>query len=735
MFKKVDVNQVKEKAAKVSKKTASNSVKGVSDAKSIFKRAANNAIKKNDKSGIKKRISIFDVRDFLAPDGANPMNTNHFEIIDNGKQFYYRSFYVSQLPKRGKFVDTFEPLFSFKNCNSTVYINPISMNEAISSLDNDLTTIEAEIMTAEEKHDTNRRRKLNNKYNEAEFFQTMLEGRDNKLFEVAFVFTIMESSTELLDRKTSEFVYKAKDSGIEIISFYANQEMAYKLNKPFNIKSVSDFTSNLLIGVKWHPMDLYSLSTIFSHTSSEFYHENGLVFGRNLLTGGHPVSFDLHDKSHKNQNIFFAGSSGYGKSSTIKKLMRMYSTIKEQKFVILDVENIMGRGEFSDLVDELGGYIFEISPNSNKTLNPFEINEEEVYNVNTDTYRRTLKLIEKIPYTSNIILSLISSERGKEHSNIMSRIVNDTVLHLFREIGLKENEPDSLYTQDNIVVDGKLINSQVKKVLPTLTDFIIEVIKRKLENREPLYHVEYVNLIAGLSNYVNEVHVCEDGCGSVYSESEKIERNGVCQCGEKIKSIYGAFNFFDGQTTCDVELNFENFPVISIDVSSVPLEYLPKAMMIGINFILESLIKKNSENPLKAKQITFVNDEQHKAFRRQENRDNIIEAVRILRKRNAGLWSITQSINDYTLYPEAKVIITQSDCAFVLKHKTADYNSLKMLLDNVNESDINFIINANIGELLLIDPSGKARVKIDLLPIEMNFANTNLELEKEKRSA
>ena len=158
-------------------------------------------------------------------------------------------------------------------------------------------------------------------------------------------------------------------------------------------------------------------------------------------------------------------------------------------------------------------------------------------------------------------------------------------------------------------------------------------------------------------------------------------------------------------------------------------------MMIGINFILETLIKKNSENPQKAKRITFVNDEQHKAFRRQENRDNIIEAVRIVRKRNAGLWSITQSINDYTLYDEAKVIVTQSDAAFVLKHKNADFDSLKKLLDNVNESDINFVINANQGELLLIDPSGKARVKVDLLPIEMNFSNTNLDLEKEIRRA
>lgn len=735
MFKKVDVNKVKEKAVKVSKKTATNSVKGVSDAKTTIKRASKNAVKSKKGSEVKKRLNVFDVRDFLAPDGANPRNTNHFELVDNGKAFFYRSFYVSQLPKRGKFVDTFEPLFSFKNCNTTIYINPVSINEAISSLDNDLTTIEAEIMTAEEKRDTNRRRKLGNKYSEAEFFQTMLEGRDNKLFEVAFLFTLMESSVEELDRRTSEFVYKAKDSGIEIISFYANQEMAFKLNKPFNIKTVSDFTSNLLIGVKWHPMDLYSLSTIFAHTSSEFYHENGLVFGRNILTGGHPVAFDIYDKSHKNQNIFFAGASGYGKSSTIKKLMRLFGTIKDQKFVILDVENVKGRGEYSDIVDAQGGYIFEISSNSNNILNPFEISEEEIYNVETDTYRRTLKLVEKVPYTSNIILSLISTDRSKEHSNIMNRIVNDAVLHLFRGIGLRENEPDTLYEQKNEVVDGKLINVKVKKTLPTLSDFFVEIVKRKIDNKEPLYHTEYLNLIAGLSNYVKEIHICEDGCGSVYSQAQKVERNGVCECGSKVHSVYGAFSFFDGQTTSDEELNFDNYPIISIDVSSVPLEYLPKAMMIGINFILETLIKKNSENPQKAKRITFVNDEQHKAFRRQENRDNIIEAVRIVRKRNAGLWSITQSINDYTLYDEAKVIVTQSDAAFVLKHKNADFDSLKKLLDNVNESDINFVINANQGELLLIDPSGKARVKVDLLPIEMNFANTNLDLEKEIRRA
>jgi len=731
MFKNLNVNKIKNKASKVARNTAQSSVRNANDAKTLVVEASKNSKKKVKTDNTNKRKPIFDIKEFIAPDGVNPINANHLEVNDCGMTYYYRSFYVSQLPKRGKFAVVFEKLFSFKNCNTTIFIEPVVPGEAIKSLDNDLTTIEAEMLTANEKNDTNRHRKLRDKYSEAEFFQRSLEGRDNKLFKVAFVFTLSETSIAELDRKSSEFVYKGKDSGIELISFYANQEMAFKLNKPFNMKRVSGLASNLLIGMKWHPMDLYSLSTIYAHTSSEFYHENGLVFGRNLLTGGHPVAWDIYDDSHSNQNAFFAGSSGSGKSSTIKKLMRLFSTIQNQKYVILDVENIKGRGEYADITDAMGGYIFEISPKGKNVLNPFEISEEEVYSKETDTYMKTLNLAEKIPYTANIVLSIMSSDRLNNHSNIMVRIVNDLVLKLFLKIGLKEGEPDSLYEFKNELVDGKAINFSKKKVLPTLRDFFIEAVRQKLKNKEPLYHVEYLNLVAGLSNYVREVHICEHGCGKVYSESEVKSRDGVCECGESISSIYGAFGFFDGQTTSDVELNFDNFPIISIDVSNVPSDYLPKAMLIGLNYIVETIIKKNSENSSKAKRITFINDEQHKGFKQKENREIIIESVRIIRKRNAGLWSCTQSINDYTLYDEAKTIITQSDTAFIFKHKNADKEALRLLLDNANASDLEFITNARKGELYLSDTAGKARVKVDLLPSELKFANTNLELEKE----
>ncbi|MBE0450728.1 MAG: hypothetical protein IBX70_07770 [Clostridia bacterium] len=737
MIKFPNVNEIKNKASKIAKNTGRSSAIGASEMKTMVVKSAKDSKKTNKKKSKSqnKPVRLYDVKEFLAPDGANPINANHFEIVDNGITYYLRSFYISQLPKRGQFVEVFERLFQFKNCNTTIYIDPISISEAIRKLDDDLTTIEAEILTASEKHDTNRIRKLRNKYSEAEFFQTTLEGRENKKFDVAFIFTLSETSIEALDRRSSEFVFKAKDSGIELVSFYANQEMAYKLNKPFNVKKVANFTSNLISGLKWHPLDLYSLSTIYSHTSVEFYHENGLVIGRNLLTKGHPVSWDLHDSSHSNQNVFFAGTSGYGKSSTIKKLMRLFATIKDQKYVILDVENIKGRGEYADITEALGGYIFEISPKGQNVLNPFEINEEEVYHSESDSYRRTLKLIEKIPYTSNIILSLISSEEQKEQSNIMVRIINEIILELYFSIGLKENEPDTLYKEVNGIVDGKLINQKVRKTLPILTDFLVMAIRRKLENKEAFYHTEYLNLIAGLTNYVKELHICEYGCGKTFSTDETKEKNHTCECGSKISSIYGAFHFFDGQSTSDAELNFDNYPVISIDISNVPNNYMPKAMLIGLNFILETIVKKNSENPAKAKRITVVNDEQHKTFKTKVNRSLIIEGVRVIRKKSAGIWSITQSIFDYTLYEESKAIITQSDSAFIFRHKNADRDALKVLLDNANESDLDFITNCKIGNLYLQDAAGKARVKVDLLPIELSFANTDLQLEKERLNA
>ncbi|MBI9013836.1 MAG: hypothetical protein JEZ08_16500 [Clostridiales bacterium] len=736
MVQKINLEKAKEVAKKTSKKAVVKSARSAKETKKTIKDASDASKKKSKKDKSPKIVKHGpnDLRSLLAPDGANPLSANHIEIIDNGKSFFSRSFYISVLPKRGKFAETFEDLFKFRNCNATVYIDPINTAEAITKLDNNLTTIEAEQLDAMDKHDTNRVRKLRGKYQEAEFFQKTLEGRENKSFDVSFVFSLTENNLEELDRRTSEFVFKARDNGIELTSFYANQEMAYKLNKPFNIKQVSGFATNLLVGIKSHPMDLYSLSTIFAHTSTEFYHENGLVIGRNILTGGHPVAYDVYDKSHRNQNVFFAGASGSGKSATIKKLMRLLATICDHKFVVLDVENIKGRGEFSDIVDELGGYRFELKPDSDKIINPFEISDEEVYNVETNSYKKTLKLVEKLPYTSNIILSLNSGNKPVAQSNVLERIVNDIVLSLYKGTGLVEGDPESLYNTENVVSDGKMQVLRKKKTLPTLSDFVILAVQKKLKNEEPVYHNEYINLIAGLSNYVKEINICEFGCGKVYTSKEVIENKGVCSCNKDISTMIGAFNFFDGQTTSDDELTFDNFPIISIDVSNVPAEYLSKAMLTGLNFIMETIIKRNSENAETAKRVSLVNDEQHKTFHLEANRAIITTSARILRKRNAGLWSITQSINDYTLYDDTKTIVTQSDSAFIFKHKNADRKSLKLLLDDVNESDLNFITSARIGEVFLSDAAGKARIKIDLLPIEMDFANTNLELEKKRKA-
>lgn len=734
MFNTKKLEDVSKKTLKATKSAAKTGARvgkaSIVDATMSIKDAKKDAIKKGNQISSKKdkALKIFDLKSFLAPDGADPEQTNHFTIVDNGIEFYTRSFYVSNLPKRGKFAEVFDQLFQFKNCNSTVYIDPVTISDAIEKLDNDLTTIEAEIMTA--KDDTNRRRKMQGKYSEAEFFQRTLEGRDNKLFRVAFIFTLMERSVDELDRRTSEFVYKGKDSGIELVSFYANHEKAFKLNKPFNIVGVSSLVDNFLVGLKWHQMDLYSLSTIYAHTSTEFYHENGLVIGRNILTGGYPVAYDIHDKSHSNQNIFVAGTSGYGKSSTVKKLIRLFNTMCDQRFVVLDTEVIKGRGEFSDIVDELGGYRFDFQPNSTNVLNPFEINVEEVYSVESGNYEKTLKLAEKIPYTTSIILSLISNHEETIHSNTMVRCVKDIVSELFRNIGLVEGDASSLYFTDSSVEDGKIITTNKKKALPTITEFFIKAVIEKLNNHEPTKRLEYLNLIDGLSNFVRDLRICEHGCGKVFTSEEFEAKEGLCDCKHKISIIQGSFSSFDGQTSSDVDLTLENFPIISVDVSNVPKDYLPKAMMVGLNFIMESIIKRNSENPQKAMKVALINDEQHKTFRQAVNRAMITEAVRIVRKRNAGLWSITQSVNDYTLYEECKAIVTQSDTAFIFRHKRADYDALKMLLDNVNESDLNFIMNASKGEVFIRDVAGNARCKIDLLPIEMRYSNSNLELEK-----
>ena len=667
-----------------------------------------------------------DVVKLMLHDTEIPIHDNHLEIIDAGKKYYKRSFYISKMPTSGYFARAFEPVISFKNINTSIYVEPLSSKKAIVSTDNDLNALSVELDEALKREEKNVARRLRTRIENVTFFQQMIESRQNKKYNVAFIFTLTEESLEELNRVSERFVFVASEASIELVSFLGKQPEANRLNKPFNGLDLRK-TFGKEISMTTHEIDLFSLASIFPHTTSEFYHTNGVVIGRNTLTKGHPIAFDPGDPSHNNENIVIAGKTGYGKSSLVKKMINLLVKFKNRKFVILDVENIKGRGEFCDLTDELDGLTLDLTSD---TFNVFHIKDTTEYNRILRKEVRVFELLEQIPYMLNNVISLISDE-NETISVLKRRIVKDSIIELFDEMQIYDKQPDSLYTVGNTLVNGAIVNEKVMKKLPTLSDMLIKIVKKKLHNKEQAYHIEYLELIAALSEVVKEVHICENGCGKVYS-SEEVNLNTRCSCGNEIVTHRGTFNYFDGQTSVKNVFDWDRYSIVNFDISNVPPIYLDKAMMIMLNFITEECAKANSLDPKKARKIVFVNDEQHKTFKKKANRENLIASIRVFRKRMMGVWSLTQALTDYLLYDEAQIILTQSDTKFILKHEGTNEKFLREALKDANEGDVEFILNAERGEVLLIDTKNKARFQVDILPKEFEVLNTNLELEKER---
>lgn len=122
--------------------------------------------------------------------------------------------------------------------------------------------------------------------------------------------------------------------------------------------------------IKGHILSQAYLSLIFNHTTSEYFHEKGCVFGRSIYSGM-PVTFDPFDKTHFSYGAVIAGQSGYGKSATVKQLFS-----RQVDFGVhianIDYEPLPGdgkRGEYSIVAEAVGGVNYLISNYSDSQLN------------------------------------------------------------------------------------------------------------------------------------------------------------------------------------------------------------------------------------------------------------------------------------------------------------------------------------------------------------------------------
>lgn len=635
-------------------------------------------IKKGKKEKIKKEPTMFtknmkQLKDVLVCKNVNALPDDHIQII-NGRKIYSRVLYVSEMPRRTSFAVTFEPIFKFGNSNVSVFVKPLKEGKIIKELNDTIVDLDAERMMAEEHGKINRARRLTKLLGEAESLSDSVDSGENLLFDVAILVTLYADSYEELNKLTDMLRKQARERSVILSAAYAGQKEGFLANLPFNNNTVGYY----------HLMDMYSLSTLFHYTKGKFGHSSGAIIGRNMDTGD-LVAFNLFDRSMNGYNIVISGMTRAGKSTFLKILFMRSSEPNGIEIYSVDTE-----GEYGDTARTINGVNIEI--NNDHVINPFDVDIEYNYDKATGQEMPYLNMIQKI---NDVTYNILTMARGGEPDNplindITMNIIKDTVKDIYNAWGYKHNDLDSAY----VVKDGV----KVLKTPPTLGEWYD--------------------------------HLCSEGVAAKYSTSTfKLYYDTlVLLMKDFVRHCNGTRLYFDGQSSIKVKpgVSFTNFDIHKLHEKNER----PMVLSILMDWLWEKVIKKNSENPLKAKKLVVAFDETHYLLPLEEARKNLTQFYRRAAKRNVATISATQNINDYMMYEDCHAIFTNANTKILLRHDHKEKEALKTLM-NVTDVESDCLVSANKGELYIISGNSRAFVKLDRLPSEIAVSETDMNVKKE----
>ena len=685
------------------------------------------------------------VRNLIAPLGVQPNPLNYMIVEDNGVELYTMCFYIDKLPRMSEFASTYAALFNAPGVTSNVFIDPMVDGQSSKQLDKRIIQLDAEQIAAEREGDRNRYRKVSAKMHDAEQYANDVESGDNRLFNVAFLFTIQAESLELLRRRVSDFHMAAREKGIEANSCYGVHPEAFLSGYPTNrVYNAKKGLANS-VPIKWHVLDKYAVLDIFNHTRSGFSHKNGIFAGHQMYTG-QPVLYDVYDKSHSGYGVIFSGKTGTGKSATIKMWASRYVDFG-YKIRSIDFDARGPRGEYSIMAEALGGVNFQIKPDSENVLNLFDVDATEEFNEITGTEYKVLDLASKKVDLLNLIMTMIKDGREIDsfsEEKFIRRIVTDAITDCYDACGVVHGQVDSLYETSDTIMNGKLGSGMVKKKLPTITDFYKRVLIKEHENKNKFYAQPYRLILDSMKDFVRELYFCPD-CLKFYTRDEvaEMKKNGnkakcaACKKGTDIEEIHGTRSYFDGQSTVHASLETTH---INFDISQIPEQERRVALLICMDFMQENYIKKNSADPKKAKKMIMLIDELHRGFPYPESRKFIDDAYRTYRKRHVSPWAATQALADFDGYKETKSIVKNATTILLLKQDFQDREFLQKSTPlTASQLEQVFQLGGDLedendqrtrkGEVCLIDNQTKvAFIKIDYLTAsESRIAETDME--------
>ena len=234
-----------------------------------------------------------------------------------------------------------------------MFVTPQENQEVMQQLRKKMTQLESAHMDQEQKG-TVRDPQLELAIRNVDELRDTLAQGNNRLFNFGLYFTIYAKS---LDELTT--LAKQVESTLGGMLIYTKEAL---------VQMEQGFNSTLPIGndelATYSPMDTGSLSTTFPFTTAELTSDEGILYGINRHNDS-LILFDRFNLENANSTVF--ATSGAGKSYFVKLEILRYLMLGTD-VIVIDPEN-----EYQKLAEAVGGSYLEISLNSNKRINPFDL--------------------------------------------------------------------------------------------------------------------------------------------------------------------------------------------------------------------------------------------------------------------------------------------------------------------------------------------------------------------------
>jgi type IV secretory pathway VirB4 component len=309
---------------------------------------ANKGLKDQFKKGT---VSIGDI---IAP-ASFTISPNNLQIGDH----FTKTLFVFTYPR---FLETnwLSPIINYDiTMDLGLYIHPLESKDVMTQLKNQVGKLESTMQIQSEKGSP-RDPELETALGDVESLRDVLQRGELRLFQFGLYFTLYAKSQEELKTITDQI-----ESTLGGMLIYTKQSI-FQMEQGFTatLPLLSDGLNVL------RNLDTASLSSTFPFTSTELTQDDGVLYGINR----HNNSLIIFDRFFlENANSIVLAKSDSGKSYFVKLEALRYLMLGTD-VIVIDPEN-----EYKTLCEAAGGSYLEISLNSEKRINPFDLpyNEKE----------------------------------------------------------------------------------------------------------------------------------------------------------------------------------------------------------------------------------------------------------------------------------------------------------------------------------------------------------------------